>query len=96
MKAKSYLVEYIVLAEFDIDLGSTTRIQFPTNVPNIDAGMLSDYMIPEGSHKFGVLNTYFTVGRKSAKDLNSELLKTVQNPSYMQSKLLDEVNLTKL
>jgi hypothetical protein len=96
IKSKSDGVEHIVLAEFDIDLGSTTRIQFPTNVPNIDAGTLSDYMIPEGSHKFGVLNTYFTVGRKSTKDLNSELLKTVQNPSYMQSKLLDEVKLSKL
>lgn len=63
IKTKHSVVEHIILAEFDIDLGSTTRIQFPIPVPNMDAGTLSEYMIPEGSHKFGVLHTYFTGGR---------------------------------
>ena len=76
---KPSVIDHIILAEFDIDLGSTTRIQFPITVPNIDAGTLSDYMIPEGSHKFGVLHTYFTVGRLGAKELNIELLNLVQN-----------------
>lgn len=76
-KPKHSVIDHIILSEFDIDLGSTTRIQFPVHVPNIDSGTISDYMIPEGSHKFGVLHTFFTVGRRAAKDLNADLINLV-------------------
>jgi len=65
-------------------------------VPNIDAGTLSDYMIPEGSHKFGVLHTYFTVGRLGAKELNIDLLNLVQNQSVLLSKIFEDGSLNNL
>jgi hypothetical protein len=58
-------VLFVVLAEFDIDLGSTTRIQFPTAIPNIDSDTIANFMLPEGGEKFGVLNTYFTLHKKT-------------------------------
>ena len=63
------LIEYMVLVEFDIDQGSTTRIQYPQQVPNVEPQLFADNMLPEGSDKFGVLHTYFQINRRAAPDL---------------------------
>ena len=44
------LISYIVLAEFDIDMGSTVRNQYPSPVPWVSADWLAEHMIPEGAH----------------------------------------------
>lgn len=44
------LISYIVLAEFDINMGSTVRNQYPTPVPWVSADWLAEHMIPEGAH----------------------------------------------
>ena len=44
------LISYIVLAEFDIDKGSTVRNQYPSPVPWVSADWLAEHMIPEGAH----------------------------------------------
>ena len=42
-------VEYVLLAEFDIDKGSTVRHQYPKTCP-ISENILADLMLPEGAH----------------------------------------------
>ena len=66
------LIDYIILAEFDIDKGSTVRLQYPTNVPNSNQEDIADHMIMEGVHNFGVVSSWFTLGRRSCKDLQLE------------------------
>jgi hypothetical protein len=45
------LCEYIILAEFDIDSGSTVRHKFPEGgVPGYKDDFFAEYMLPEGAH----------------------------------------------
>lgn len=44
------LVEYIVLAEFDIDTGSTVRHQYPKTISSCKDDWLAEHMLPEGVH----------------------------------------------
>ena len=44
------LVDYILLAEFDIDTGSTVRHQYPVEVPGYKADWFAENMLPEGAH----------------------------------------------
>jgi hypothetical protein len=66
------MVDYIVLAEFDIDKGSGVRMQYPDSVPGTNTEELAEYMITEGAHNFGVVSTYFSVGKRNCRDLLSE------------------------
>ena len=66
------LIDHIILAEFDIDKGSTVRIQYPQPVLNSNTDEISDHMIMEGVHNFGVVSSWFTLGRRSCKDLMQE------------------------
>ena len=77
MKAK--ICERIVLVEFDIDLGSTTRIQYPSPIPGVDPQVIADNMLPEGSDKFGVLHTFFTLNRKTSHGVTEDFQKIMQN-----------------
>ena len=45
-------------------------------------------MLPEGSDKFGVLHTYFTLGRRSSKELSDELNKSIQNSNVLHKKIM--------
>ena len=63
------MVEFICLAEFDIDKGSSVRIQYPEAVPHTTAEDLAEYMITEGAHNFSVVSSYFTVGKRSCREL---------------------------
>lgn len=74
------MVDYICLAEFDIDKGSGVRLQYPESVPGISAEDLAEYMITEGAHNFGVVSTYFTVGRRPCKELLSEQSRMISSP----------------
>ena len=82
------MVDYIVLAEFDIDKGSGVRLQHPDSVPGTSTEELAELMITEGAHNFGVVSTYFSVGKRSCKDLLSEQLKMTQSP---QGIFLDKI-----
>ncbi|RUP42959.1 hypothetical protein BC936DRAFT_137837 [Jimgerdemannia flammicorona] len=42
-------VEYILLAEFDIDKGASLAHQYP-NPPGTDEGILAELMLPDGAH----------------------------------------------
>ena len=74
------MVDYIVLAEFDIDKGSAVRVQYPDSVPSTNSEELAEYMITEGAHNFGVVSSFFSVGRRSTKDLLSEQNRAIQQP----------------
>ncbi|CAM9854250.1 unnamed protein product, partial [Discosporangium mesarthrocarpum] len=45
------LVDYVILAEFDIDTGSTVRHKFPDRpVAGYSDDWFAEYMLPEGAH----------------------------------------------
>ena len=44
------IVDYLLLAEFDIETGSTLRYQYPCGIPNCKPDWLAENMLPEGSH----------------------------------------------
>jgi Docking domain of Afi1 for Arf3 in vesicle trafficking len=44
------LVDHIILAEFDIDTGSTVRHKYPCPVPGYKDDWFAEYMLPEGAH----------------------------------------------
>ncbi len=41
------LVDFILLAEFDIDSGSTIRHHYPSHIPNCMDDWLAENMLPE-------------------------------------------------
>ncbi|GAM21359.1 hypothetical protein SAMD00019534_045330, partial [Acytostelium subglobosum LB1] len=43
-------IEYILLAEFDIDVGSKVKYQYPSPTGE-DESLLAEFMLPDGSHK---------------------------------------------
>ena len=90
------LIDYIVLTEFDINSGSVVRVQFPSTIPDTDPCQIADNMIPEGSHNFGVLSSYFTLGRKPIKDLQSDQSKLFSNSLLLLQKLLPPEIISKL
>ena len=57
------LCEYIVLAEFDIDTGSTVRCQFPEKIPNYKEDWFAENMLPEGVHNRVSDYTYMFLNR---------------------------------
>ena len=44
------LVDHILLAEFDIDTGSTVRHQYPNPVDGYQNDWFAELMLPEGAH----------------------------------------------
>ena len=63
------LVDFVVLAEFDIDTGSTVRHQYPHAIDGYTEDWLADHMLPEGLHNRTEDWTYIFLNRqtKSAK-----------------------------
>jgi hypothetical protein len=59
------LVDYIVLAEFDIDTGSTVRHQYPTIIPDYKVDWFAEFMLPEGAHNRDFDFTYIFLNRES-------------------------------
>lgn len=82
------MIERIVLAEFDIGVGSELRLQFPDAVPGTSTAELAEYMITEGAHNFGVVSNFFVVGQNPSKELLSEQNRILQSP---QGLLLDQL-----
>jgi len=62
------MIDYVLLADFDIDKGSTLRIEYPDSPisHSITPGMIADFMLPEGGHNFSVISTFFTLNRPSS------------------------------
>ena len=71
------MIDYIVLAEFDINEGSVIRYSYPSPIPNVEPGIIASYMLPEGGHNRSTDSTYFIVNRKKAKDLANDLQKII-------------------
>ena len=84
------LIDYMILSEFDIDKGSTVRLQYPNPVPTVNQEEIADHMIMEGVHNFGVVSSYFTLGRRPCKDLQLEQNRILQNQSVFLGKLLTQ------
>lgn len=59
------LVDYIVLAEFDIDTGSTVRHQYPNTIPDYKVDWFAEFMLPEGAHNRDVDFTFIFLNRDS-------------------------------
>lgn len=66
------MIDYIVLAEFDINEGSIIRHQYPTSIHGVEAETIAAYMLPEGGHNRSADSTYFILHRKKIKDLFAE------------------------
>lgn len=63
------LIEHVVLAEFDIDTGSTVRYQYPSEnsvlPPGVSNDWLAENMLPEGLHNRAEDWTYMFLNRES-------------------------------
>ena len=57
-------IEYALLAEFDIDKGSTMRVQHPDSLPNIKADSLADLMLPDGASNQEWMCTMFFLNHR--------------------------------
>ena len=60
------LVDYVVLAEFDIATGSTVRLQYPDEIPGFKPDWLAENMLPEGAHNRENDYTYIFLNRSSS------------------------------
>eukprot|EP01031_Cornospumella_fuschlensis_P031351 gene31351-37889_t len=60
------LVDFVLLAEFDIDTGSTLRHQYPTSIPGYKADWFAEHMLPEGAHNRTTDYTYIFLNRQGS------------------------------
>lgn len=61
------VIDYIVIAEFDIDTGSTVRHQYPSAIPSCTADWLAENMLPEGVHNRSEDWTYMFLNRDCSR-----------------------------
>lgn len=89
------LCSYVVLAEFDIDTGSTVRHQYPSKVPNHAEDWLAENMLPEGIHNREVDYTYIFLNRGS-KQINDEYnnIASASSATSSSSALLPPITVT--
>ncbi len=57
------LCDYVILAEFDINTGSTVRHQYPSPVPYHKEDWFAENMLPEGVHNRSLDHTYMFLNR---------------------------------
>ena len=74
------LISYIVVAEFDIDTGSTVRHQYPSKIPNCKEDWLAEHMLPEGVHNRDVDYTFIFLNRNS--QILSDTDNTLRHPHH--------------
>ena len=90
-------VEYVLLAEFDIDKGSTVRHQYPKTCP-ISENILADLMLPEGAHLRETDWTYFFLreSERQNKQNNdkSRRLTKIDKWEKNRQELIDQINNT--
>jgi predicted transcriptional regulator len=60
------IVDYILLAEFDIDSGSTLKHQYPNEIPDYKPDWFAEHMLPEGAHNRETDYTYIFLNRDGA------------------------------
>ena len=61
------LVDHILLAEFDIDTGSTVRHQYPEPVDGYKNDWFAELMLPEGAHNRERDWTYIFLNRNKTQ-----------------------------
>lgn len=75
------LVDHIILAEFDIDTGSTVRHKYPTAVPGYTDDWFAEYMLPEGAHNHSLDWTVMFLNKgKAGIDESMELEAAAGSP----------------
>ncbi|CAM9773411.1 unnamed protein product [Scytosiphon promiscuus] len=62
-KSAPPLVDYILVAEFDIDSGSTVRHAYPSSVPGVSDDWFAEHMLPEGAHNHALDLTVMFLNR---------------------------------
>ena len=77
---------YVVLAEFDINTGSTVRHQYPAPVPGCSDDWLAEQMLPEGVHNRDIDTTYIILNRANDETLlyGMNLCKTKHDSSVLR------------
>jgi hypothetical protein len=73
------MIDYLVLAEFDINEGSIIRYTHPNAITGVEAGTIASYMLPEGGHNRAADSTYFIINRKKTKDVPNVLSKIISD-----------------
>jgi hypothetical protein len=84
MEKSHKLVEYILLAEFDIDTGSTLKIQYPSRIDGYSDDWFAENMLPEGAHNRDADLTYLLLNRASPIILDDD--KQYYNPALVNAK----------
>eukprot|EP01038_Epipyxis_sp_PR26KG_P009787 gene9787-13167_t len=89
------IIEYIILAEFDINTGSTVRHQYPTNIRGYKSDYFAEYMLPEGAHNRDYDFTYMLLNRNmpyvyeelwiKPPSLESRGITSINNPAAKSS-----------
>ena len=70
------MIDYVLLADFHLKVGSTMSVQYPEppliqDTTMKDNSFIADFMLPEGSHYHEIVSTYFTLNRPSADHLHT-------------------------
>jgi hypothetical protein len=60
-------IEYLVVAEFDINKGSSVKFQYPSPPPGSTDGFLAEMMLPDGVHQREEDWTVFFLNRPTAQ-----------------------------
>ncbi|KAG2377979.1 hypothetical protein C9374_008601 [Naegleria lovaniensis] len=73
-------IEYIFLAEFDIDKGSILKVQYPTAYPYDSEYSIANLMLPDGSHNCVEDTTvFFLRGKQNTQSDGNEIFYHVLN-----------------
>ncbi|EFA78441.1 hypothetical protein PPL_09093 [Heterostelium album PN500] len=72
-------VEYILLAEFDIDIGSKVKYQYPCPTGE-DEALLAEFMLPDGAHNRDADWTVFFLNRPDPDGILSKNKKAKPKP----------------
>lgn len=73
------LIDYVFLAEFDIDTGSTLRLQYPSPIENYKADWFAEHMLPEGAHNRVLDYTYMILNRDGVHIDDEVWIKPIQS-----------------
>ena len=78
-------VSYILVATFDIDVGSTLKESYPKKVDGYDSNKLAELMLPEGVHNRKEDWTYFFLNRKEFRKTCDPMSNTesIEKPVFL-------------
>lgn len=89
------LISYVLVAEFDIDTGSTLRHQYPSVIPGYTPDYFAESMLPEGAHNRDQDFSYIFLNRKSTLITDAENDSTLNEYNDIDTTFLYGINLVK-